>query len=533
MILIELLYNLSVLVALSVLSAFLDSRFDRESSLGKSLQGLLFGLIAVIGMIYPLTLLPGVIFDGRTVVISLCSLFYGPFAGMIAALSAMVYRLFLGGPGIHMGIATIGLSWAVGLSFYRLKHRQTDGLFSKSYLYLMGLLVHIGMLGCFFLLPPQHWQQTFRSVGLTVIIFYPLVTVLIGKILIDEMERKQHLKAYWESAEKYRTTLDSIGDAVIATDDKGRVEFLNPAAERLTGSQQEKARGRPLESICRFISEDSREPVKDPSNRLFKEKPLAERPNSLILISENGREVPVADSGALIKDASGKINGLVLILRDITEQKEASFQVIRDLEEKKALLREVHHRVKNNMQVIISLFHLRMGKVQDEKAKTVFQDMENRIHTMARAQELLHKSDNFSRLDLHSYLQDVIDHVLFSAGEVSTRIRVNTEISSVYVDADTAITLGQIVTELLTNTYKYAFPGKKAGTVNIAVFMREKEIVFKFADDGVGINPEIKLEEAMSTGLQIVFGYVHSRKDASISYSSANGLSYTLVFPLG
>ena len=125
MIVIELIYNLSVLVALSVLSGFLSTRFSKTALTGKILQGLLFGVTAIIGMLYPFNFAEGIIFDGRSIVISLCALFFGPLSGSIAAIMAAGYRMSIGGGGAIMGVLVILSSFLIGYFFYNYRSKKT------------------------------------------------------------------------------------------------------------------------------------------------------------------------------------------------------------------------------------------------------------------------------------------------------------------------------------------------------------------------------------------------------------------------
>jgi len=120
MIIVELIYNLSILVVLSVLSGFIDARFTRKETKGQILQGILFGLTAIIGMMNPYVLTEGIIFDGRSIVISLCALFFGPVSGVITSALSIIYRMYLGGSGVLMGILVILSSFLIGIYFHHL-----------------------------------------------------------------------------------------------------------------------------------------------------------------------------------------------------------------------------------------------------------------------------------------------------------------------------------------------------------------------------------------------------------------------------
>ena len=531
MIIVDLIYNLSVLVALSVLSAFLDTRFDRERLLGKVLQGLLFGLLAIIGMLYPLVVLPGLIFDGRTIIVSLGSLYYGPLAGALAAAAAILYRGTLGGPGLLMGIATVVIAYGLGCLFFRIRSSRTPELFTKRNLYYLGLLVHAGMVLSIFLLPRELWGKTFQNLAPTIIIVYPVVTVLIGKILADETERKQHLAALEKSADRYRTTLSSIADAVIATDEQGKIEFMNHVAETLTGWKAADALGLHLLEVFSLVDEKTGLPIEIRTSSTGAGD-CTDSESSRVLLTKDGQRIPIAESRAPIQDSGGRVHGSVLVFRDVTEQRQASKRIVRDLEEKKILLREIHHRVKNNLQVIISLLHLRMEKLRDPEAKREFRDFENRIHAMARAQELLYQSKGFSRLDLRTYLDDIVTHLVQGQDGLGSRLTVGREFEELAVDMDVAIVLGQIVTELFTNSLRHAFPDGRKGTIRVQVKYEGGAVVLVYEDNGVGLPSGKTLEEMADTGLHLVFSHLRRKKQGDLAYESSGGLRYRILFPL-
>jgi signal transduction histidine kinase len=194
MIVIDLIDNLSVLVALSVVSGFIDLRFDRRTRMGMILQGILFGINAVIGMLNPFVLTHGIIFDGRSIVISLCTLYFGPIAGTITAFIALAFRIYLGGVGTIMGTAVIVSSWIIGWLFYYWRAKKNRRHLSGLNLYVFGILVHLAMLALIFTLPSGYINTAFRTISLTVIGIYPVITILIGKILLDQQENKLYVE---------------------------------------------------------------------------------------------------------------------------------------------------------------------------------------------------------------------------------------------------------------------------------------------------------------------------------------------------
>ena len=321
MIIIELIYNLSILVALSVLSGFLNTRFNKQKLTGKTLQGILFGVTAIIGMMYPFVLTEGIIFDGRSIVISLCTLFFGPTSGIIASLIAILYRSYIGGVGAIMGTLVIASSFVVGYLFYLYREKKQNINLSVAIFYLFGLIVHALMLLFVLTLPSKSIAQTYHTVSITIIGVYPLVTILIGKILLDQEQNLIILNTLKEREKLFRTTLYSIADGVITTDDKGFVVNMNNVAERLTGWKESEAKGKQLNKVFVVVNEDTNKPIENPVEIVLKNGSVTGLANHTILISGDGRHTPITDSGSPIKDESGVIIGVVLVFSDQTEER--------------------------------------------------------------------------------------------------------------------------------------------------------------------------------------------------------------------
>jgi len=332
MLIIDLIYNLSVLVALSVLSGFIDNHFDRKTIKGVMFQGLLFGFVAIIGMLYPFNLMPGIIFDGRSIVISLCTLFFGPIAGLLSSLMAIIFRIILGGGGALMGTLVISSSFIIGYYFY---YKRTKNKFplSKINLYLFGVLTSAAMMALMLSLPSAAILTAYKTITFTVMLAYPIISFVIGKILLDQEENRNSIEKIKQEESLFRTTLYSIGDAVITTDNSGLVQHMNPIAENLTGWNESNAKGMKLTDVFKIINEDTRLEVENPVVRVLKEKTLVGLANHTHLISKNGGEKPIADSGAPIIDENGNIIGVVLVFRDQTNERKKEIE-LKEREEK-------------------------------------------------------------------------------------------------------------------------------------------------------------------------------------------------------
>lgn len=192
-ILVEILYNLGILASISIISGFLSHKKINGHYQALS-QGVLFGIAAIIGMLHPLVLAPGLIFDGRSIMISISGLFFGPLAAAVSAGMALALRLQQGGPGALMGTLVILSSALIGVLYHRSKKGIVEVVPAKELLG-MGLVVHALMVLLMFTLPPESALATFRLLGPSVITVYPLATVLIGSILSEAHERRRIAEA--------------------------------------------------------------------------------------------------------------------------------------------------------------------------------------------------------------------------------------------------------------------------------------------------------------------------------------------------
>ncbi|QQS36954.1 MAG: PAS domain S-box protein [Ignavibacteriales bacterium] len=321
MIVIDLLYNLSTLIALSALSGFINLRFNREEIKGKLLQGLLFGITAIIGMMNPYVLSEGIIFDGRSIIISLCALFFGPLSGILASIIALVYRLSLGGGGMMMGSFVILSSFLAGIFFYKRKKSLAAKKYPILKLYIFGLIVHAFMLLFILLLPSKSILNAYQLITVSVIGVYPIVTVVIGKILLDHEENQKFIKQIKDNERLFRTTLYSIGDGVIITDIDRKILNMNRVAEDLTGWKEEDARDKILKDVFRIFNEDTGEIIENPGERILQIGQVAGFADRTILHCKDGTKKPISESGSTIINDDGSIAGVVVVFSDKTDER--------------------------------------------------------------------------------------------------------------------------------------------------------------------------------------------------------------------
>lgn len=316
MILFDLLYNLSALVAISVLSGFIDLRFSPFQWKGKVLQGLLFGGAALIGMHYPFVLTEGIIFDGRSVVISMAAAFFGPVSGAIAAILALFYRYFVvGGSGVLTGLLVIVSAFLIGWAFFSYRKYKKLKKYSLIQLYLLGLIVHIVMLLSMFTLPDSHKQEAFQLISLTVVGVFPFVSLLVGKILSDQEQNLLLLKSLKESEEQYRMLVTHQTDLVVKVDDQNRLNFVSPSYCRLFGKTEEELLG---SNFLPFIHEEDRQHTLDAMEK------LKYPPHTTYIEQRVGTPIGyrwLAWADKALVDNNGNIEAIIGVGRDISERK--------------------------------------------------------------------------------------------------------------------------------------------------------------------------------------------------------------------
>ncbi len=245
-------------------------------------------------------------------------------------------------------------------------------------------------------------------------------------------------------------------------------------------------------------------------------------------VRKDGSLIHVEVLGSRI-DYQGKpaIQGSIL---DVTERRKAEDRLQASLREKEILLQEIHHRVKNNMQVISSLLNLQSKHLSDPAAVEMFRECQHRIRTMALVHESLYKSSDLSKIEFGSYLRSLASHLLHFNEVDTRRIGLETALEEVYLDIQTAIPTGLIANELLSNAMKHAFPGKRSGTIELALRpLPEGSYLLSVKDDGIGFPEGIDVRKTESLGLQIVSSLV-DQVDGRLEILRENGTEFRVVF---
>ncbi|MBM4241991.1 MAG: PAS domain S-box protein, partial [Euryarchaeota archaeon] len=255
-------------------------------------------------------------------------------------------------------------------------------------------------------------------------------------------------------------------------------------------------------------------------------KKLAEQ--EFTMINKQGKQVTFVVHRSLLRIGK-KIIGMSFLLEDITERKRAENQIKASLKEKESLLAEIHHRVKNNMQIISSLLSLQSRYIKDERDLEIFRDSQSRVKSMSMIHEKLYQSIDFAHINFAEYILSLTLELSSTYKVDRTRIKIETNVEDVKLNIENAVPLGLIVNELLTNSIKHAFPEGHKGIINIELRSEDSEYELIISDDGVGLPEDIDLRKTDTLGLQLINRLVE-QLDGTIELDKSRGTEFKVKF---
>ncbi|WP_321991202.1 histidine kinase dimerization/phosphoacceptor domain -containing protein [Marispirochaeta aestuarii] len=330
-----------------------------------------------------------------------------------------------------------------------------------------------------------------------------------------------------ETNTRMQVLIDHSPIAVVLQNREGIIELWSKAAESIYGWKSGEVLGKELPVIP---------PGELGSYKIFFRE-IVERKDKVInrelqSLRKDGTRIWVNVSIAPLEDSSGDVYGIMNLVSDITEQKMAREQIVSSLREKEVLLREIHHRVKNNMQIISSMLSLQEDSIDDRIMKDVFQAGQQRIQSMGLIHEQLYMSDDFSRIDFSRYVESLSQYLLHSFDQDTAGIQFIADIAPVALSIETAVPCGLIINELLTNSMKHAFRGRNERKIWIEMKENtDNSITLTIGDNGVGLPSDEASGKRSSLGLVLVRELV-LQLHGSLEYRREPGAVFRIVFPL-
>jgi PAS domain S-box-containing protein len=341
----------------------------------------------------------------------------------------------------------------------------------------------------------------------------------------DITERKKAEQELSGSEKKFRSVVENANDAIYIITPEG-FEYVNSAFERLTGYASKDVCKKSFD-FWSIIHPDDVKMIKDREDARRKGKEVPSRYEFRIL-AKDGKTKTVEPATVHIGEKEEiKVMG---ILRDVTDRKQAEERVRSSLHEKDVLLKEIHHRVKNNMQIISSLLRLQSRVIGDDRLQEMFKESQNRIRTMALIHEKLYQTEDFARINFAEYIRSLTVHLFHTYKVNPNIIRMNTDVKNVFLDINKAIPCGLIINELVSNSLKHAFPDNKKGEVCIRLSSnKQNKTKLTVSDTGVGMPKDVNFREPETLGLQLVSDLVE-QIEGTIRLDRSKGTAFHISF---
>ncbi|MGD2247633.1 MAG: histidine kinase N-terminal 7TM domain-containing protein [Candidatus Methanofastidiosia archaeon] len=345
-------------------------------------------------------------------------------------------------------------------------------------------------------------------------------------VLRDITERKRAEELLHESEEKFRTIFENANDLIVYVDTQGKIVDINNKVEDIFGFKQEEIVGKEFTELSSLgmgnmpkLKRFFREAIKNGKIMPFFE---------LEITHKAGHRIFVEISTKLI-EKNGNIEGILGVVRDVTERKRAEEEIKKSLEEKEVLLKEIHHRVKNNMQVISSLLSLQSHYVKDGQYKQMLKESQDRIRSMALIHEKLYESKDLADIDFKEYIKSLAYGLARSYGVSTHTVTFHIRIEDITLGIDTAIPCGLIVNELVANSLKHAFPDR-TGEITVGLEVVDGNIELTVSDNGVSIPEDINFRNTETLGLRLVTILAEDQLGGEIYLDRTKGTTFCITF---
>lgn len=326
--------------------------------------------------------------------------------------------------------------------------------------------------------------------------------------------------------ERVEAILNNSPDGILLIDTSGKIEQCNTISTTMFDYEMGELTGK---SIYELIDSSSIQVLQEQIKKCITKK---QSTRFQITVKTSNQSTFDGGVALAIVESVGPTSALVCSIRDISESVRAEERIKASLQEKEVLLREIHHRVKNNLQVISSLLDLQAGYTNDEKATELLLESQNRVRTMALVHERLYQSQDLAQIDFSTYLKELTTTLFNSYRIDGNRVGLEVYSDSIYLDIDRAIPCGLIINELVSNALKHAFPENRKGMITVQLKnVDQKQYTVIVNDNGIGLPKDLDLHRTETLGLQLVSGLA-VQLDATIGLQRQNGTQFEIRFAL-
>ncbi len=336
-------------------------------------------------------------------------------------------------------------------------------------------------------------------------------------------------QALRKSEERFRRVVEYAPNAIVMTNEAGRIEMVNAQAERLFGYDRSELLGQQVEVLVPQPMRSGHPSMRDKFFREPRSRPMGAG-RDLCGLHKDGTMFPVEIGLNPIETEEGTM--VLAAIIDISDRKREEKRIKDALREKDLLLGEIHHRVKNNLQIIHSLLGLQTSRVRDPVALAMLRESQNRVLSMALIHQTLYQSKDFARVDFGAFLDALVPTLITSYGIHSDRFTVSVDANGAHLPISAAIPCGLIVNELMTNTLKHGFPDGRRGEITVRLANGDNgNVLLSVSDNGVGLPENLDIDKATTLGLQLV-GLLAEQVGGELAIWRRDPTRFELRFPM-
>jgi PAS domain S-box-containing protein len=348
------------------------------------------------------------------------------------------------------------------------------------------------------------------------------IGTVLSSYIYEVLRATQAKEKLRESERRYRSIFENIQDIYFEALLDGTIIEISPSVEINSRYRREDLIGKSLNGV--YAHNEQR----DEFLKAIEENGVV-NDHEILLTDKDGTHMPCSITAKLQYDDSNNLWKMCGTIRNISIRKQAEDSIKDSLKEKEVLLKEIHHRVKNNMQIISSMLRLQSVHIHDERDIELIRDSINRVRSMALVHEKLYRSHDLAKIDFLEYLKSLTKELFKTYEANQEKIRLILDSRAIHLGIDKAIPCALIINEIISNALKYAFPDSRRGEIQIEFSRNERNFRLVMSDNGVGIPEDLDFRNTKSMGLQLV-NLLTEQLNGEIELDRNNGTKFTITF---